>query len=68
MAGLKGPSSSGEIGGHHDVGNSWAGHHGAAELRTKRSWHQVSAVLLQSGPAPAATGRILGYYQVLARS
>ena len=45
----------------------WAGHHGAAELRAKRSWHQVSAVLLQNAPAPAATGRILGYYQVRAR-
>jgi hypothetical protein len=43
----------------------WAGHHWGAELRVKRSWHQVSAVLLQM--APAATGRILGYYQVLAR-
>jgi hypothetical protein len=45
----------------------WAGHHGAAELRAKRSWHQVSAVLLQGTPAPAAAGAVLGYYQVLAR-
>jgi hypothetical protein len=45
----------------------WAGHHWGAELRAERSWHQVSAILLQGAPAPAATGRLLGYYQVLAR-
>lgn len=45
----------------------WAGHHGAAELGATRSWHQVSAVLLQSAPAPTATGRVFRYYQVLAR-
>ena len=46
----------------------WAGHHGAAELRADRSWHQVSAVLLQGAPAATATGGVLGYYhQVLAR-
>jgi hypothetical protein len=45
----------------------WAGHHWGAELRAERSWHQVSAVLLQGTAAPAATGRPLGYYQVLAR-
>jgi hypothetical protein len=45
----------------------WAGHHGAAELRATRSWHQVSAVLLQRAPGPTATGGILVYYQVLAR-
>jgi hypothetical protein len=44
----------------------WAGHQGAADLRAKRSWHQVSAVLLQGAPAPAS-GRILGHYQVMAR-
>jgi hypothetical protein len=48
------------------VAVGWAGHHGAAELRAKRSWHQVSAVLLQGATALAATGRIR-YYQVLAR-
>jgi hypothetical protein len=42
----------------------WAGHHGDAELRATRSWHQVSAVLLRSAPAPTA---VSGYYQVLAR-
>ena len=45
----------------------WAGHHGAAELRAKRSWHRVSAVLLQDAPAPATAAGVLGYYQVLAR-
>jgi MFS family permease len=45
----------------------WAGHHWGAELRAERSWRQVSAVLLQGAPTLAATGRILGYYQVLAR-
>jgi hypothetical protein len=45
----------------------WAGHHGAAELGVTRSWHQVSAVLLQSAPAPTATGGVSPYYQVLAR-
>jgi hypothetical protein len=35
---------------------SWAGHHGAAGLRAGRSWHKVSAVLLQGAPAPSATG------------
>jgi hypothetical protein len=45
---------------------SWAGHHGAADLRAMRSWHQVSAVLLQGAPAPAPSGRVVGYYQVLA--
>ena len=45
----------------------WAGHHGAAGLRAKRSWHRVSAVLLQGAPAPTTAGGILGYYQVLAR-
>jgi hypothetical protein len=44
----------------------WASHHGAAELQAKRSWRQVSAVLLQGAPAPT-TGGVLGYYQVLAR-
>jgi hypothetical protein len=42
----------------------WAGHHGNAELRATRSWHQVSAVLLRSAPAPTA---VSGYYQILAR-
>ena len=42
----------------------WAGHHGDAELRATRSWHQVSAVLLRSALAPTA---VSGYYQVLAR-
>ena len=46
----------------------WAGHHRAADLRAQRSWHQVSAVLLQGVPAPTATSGVLGYYhQVLAR-
>jgi hypothetical protein len=46
----------------------WAGHHGPAELRANRSWHQVSAVLLQGAPTPSATSGVLGYYhQVLAR-
>ena len=45
----------------------WAGHHGAAELAAKRSWHRVSAVLLQGAPAPTATTGVLGYHQVLAR-
>ena len=45
----------------------WAGHHGDVELRATRSWHQVLAVLLQSAPAPTATGGISRYYQVLAR-
>jgi hypothetical protein len=49
------------------VAVGWAGHHWGADPRAKRSWHQVSAVLLQRAPAPEATGRILGYYQVLAR-
>jgi len=45
------------------------GHHGDAELRATRSWHQVSAVLLQGAPALAhtATSGVLGYHQVLAR-
>ena len=34
----------------------WAGHHGDAELRATRSWHQVSAVLLRSAPAPRHCG------------
>jgi hypothetical protein len=33
---------------------SWAGHSGAAEQRSQRGWHEVSAVLLRSAPAPAA--------------
>lgn len=45
----------------------WMGHHGAAELRAERSWHQVSALLLQAAPTRTATGGVLGYYQVLAR-
>jgi hypothetical protein len=45
----------------------WAGHHGAADLRAERSWHQVSAVLLLGTPARTATGGVLGSYQVLAR-
>jgi hypothetical protein len=45
----------------------WAGHHGAAGLRAERSWHRVSAVLLQGAPAPTITSGVLGYYQVLAR-
>jgi hypothetical protein len=45
----------------------WAAHHGAAELRAARSWHQVSAILLQGVPAPTASGGVLGYHQVLAR-
>jgi hypothetical protein len=44
----------------------WAGHHGAADLRAKRSWRQVPAVLLQAAPAPAA-GEVPGYSRVLAR-
>ena len=46
---------------------SWAGHHGAAGLRAGRSWHKVSAVLLQGAPAPSATGGVLRSYPVLAR-
>jgi hypothetical protein len=49
----------------------WAGHHGDAELRATRSWHQVSAVLLRSAPAPTAVSgyyqAVSGYYQALAR-
>ena len=45
----------------------WAGHHGHAELRAKRSSHQVSAVVPQGAPAPIATGEVSRYYQVLAR-
>lgn len=45
----------------------WAGHHGAAELRARRSWQQVSAVLLRTPPAPTAISGVLGYHQVLAR-
>ena len=46
----------------------WAGHHRVADLRAQRSWHQVSAVLLQGVPTPTATSGVLGYYhQVLAR-
>lgn len=33
---------------------SWAGHAGAAEQRAQRAWHEVSAVLQRSAPAPAA--------------
>jgi hypothetical protein len=44
-----------------------AGHHRVVDLRAMRSWRQVSAVLLQSAPAPTATGGVLGYHQVLAR-
>jgi hypothetical protein len=44
----------------------WAGHHGAAELRATRSWHQVSAVLLRGASAPTVANGVLGYYQVLA--
>ena len=45
----------------------WAGHHGGAELRATRSWHQVSAVLLQGAPAPTATSGVLRYSEVLVR-
>jgi hypothetical protein len=45
----------------------WAGHHEDAELRAERSWHQVSAVVLQGVPAPTTAGGVPGYYQVLAR-
>jgi hypothetical protein len=45
----------------------WAAHHWSADLRAKRSWRQVSAVLLQGAAAPVSTGRIVGYYQVLDR-
>jgi hypothetical protein len=45
----------------------WAAHHGAAELRATRSWHQVSAVLLRGASAPTVANGVLGYYQVLAR-
>ena len=46
----------------------WAGRPAAAELRTKRSRHQVPAILLQAAPNPAAfAGEVLGYSLVLAR-
>lgn len=32
----------------------WAGHSGTAEQRAQSGWHEVSAVLLRSAPAPAA--------------
>ena len=43
----------------------WAGRAGAAEQQAARSWRQVSAVLLQAAPAPAAGG--VGYSWVRAR-
>jgi hypothetical protein len=46
----------------------WAGRSGAAELRAERSWHQVSAVLLQVASPPASLpGELLGYSWVSAR-
>jgi hypothetical protein len=46
----------------------WAGRPGVAELRAERSWHEVSAVLLQAAPAPAASAAgVLSYPRVRAR-
>ena len=44
----------------------WADRAGAAEQQAARSWRQVSAVLLQAAPAPAAAGGV-GYSWVRAR-
>ena len=45
----------------------WASRAGAGGQQAERSWHQVSAVLLQDAPGPSATGGVLRSYQVLAR-
>jgi hypothetical protein len=45
----------------------WAGRPAAAGLRSERSWHQVSAILLQAAPPPAAVGGLPGHPRVLAR-
>jgi hypothetical protein len=46
----------------------WAGRPGVTGLRAERSWHQVSAVLLQAAPVPAASaGGVLSYPHVRAR-
>ena len=46
----------------------WAGRVGAAELRAERSWHEVSAVLLKSAPAPNSFANgLFGYSWVPAR-
>ena len=45
----------------------WAGHAGATELRTERSWHQVSAVLLLGASPRVTSPGGLRYSRVPAR-
>jgi hypothetical protein len=46
---------------------NWAGRSAFAGLRSERSWHHVSAILLHAAPPPAAVGGPLSHPRVLVR-